>query len=103
MTNRTLPKIEALQAPDDADDLFVVPESAEQAWTNVKAASSDDSRTLHIYGRIGQSIDGRDVTLGYLPCAFRRRGKGSETGNYASPRGDLFSSEERSVGAECGR
>src|SRR3546814_7099217 len=90
MTNRTLPMIESLLAPDYSDDLFVVPESAEQSWTNVKAASSDDSRTLNIYGRIGESIDGRGVTLGYVTGSLRRMGKGPVTVNIASPGGDFF-------------
>ena len=89
MTVRTLPKIEAFQAPVAGHLDWDTPVQAREAWHPVRAATEDD-RTLNITDEIGDRGDGRGITAQWVRGALRRMAKGPVTVNINSTGGDFF-------------
>ena len=88
MTRKTLPSVQAFDAPRGAE--FDAPSSALDQWQPVKAASDTDANTINIYDQIGETWDGTGMTA-RLVNSVLRRAKGDDVQvNVNSPGGDFF-------------
>ncbi len=87
MTQRTLPTVQALNAPHGT---WEAPTSAYDRWLPVKAASSDDKNTINIYDQIGESFDGSGMTAKIVNSVLRKADGETITVNVNSPGGDFF-------------
>ena len=88
MTHRTLPSVQALDAPRGGT--WEAPSSAYDKWAPVKAASDDDKNTINIYDQIGESFDGSGMTAKIVNSVLRKA-KGEDIKvNINSPGGDFF-------------
>ena len=88
MTHKTLPSIQALEAPIGAE--FSPTESACNKWAPVQAANSDDKNTINIYDQIGLSWDGTGMTSKIVNSVLRRADGEDVIVNINSPGGDFF-------------
>lgn len=88
MTHRTLPSIQAFDAPRGAE--WDAPSSAFDKWNPVKAANNDDKNTINILDQIGESFDGSGMTSKIVNGVLRRAGGEDITVNVNSPGGDFF-------------
>lgn len=88
MTHKTLPSIQALNAPKGGS--YEAPTSAYEHWAPVKAASSDDKNTINILDQIGESFDGSGMTAKIVNSVLRKADGEDITVNVNSPGGDFF-------------
>ena len=88
MTIKTLPSIQAFDAPKGAE--WDAPSSAFDKWNPVKAANSDDKNTINILDQIGESFDGSGMTSKIVNGVLRRADGEDITVNINSPGGDFF-------------
>lgn len=87
MTHRTLPSVQALNAPHGT---WEAPTSAYDRWAPVRAAASDDANTINIYDQIGESWDGSGMTAKIVNSVLRKAKGDDITVNVNSPGGDFF-------------
>ena len=88
MTHKTLPSVQALNAPKGAS--WEAPSSAYANWMPVKAASDDDANTINIYDQIGESWDGSGMTARIVNSVLRKAKGDDVVVNINSPGGDFF-------------